>query len=444
MAIDVPRVRGPRGEMALRGYQALHAGGGEVNEGLLRHLLYGISCRDCERAAQALPGAIGLSGSSVSRSFVAASAAQLRSFQERDLSAGDYVAMFLDGKTFAEATMVVALGVTMQGEKHFLGLIETDTENEKVLTVFLRSLLARGLDLSQGILVVIDGGKGLRAAVRRAFTKRAVVQRCMWHKRENVVSHLPVREQASWRKRLQAAMSRPTEKEARARLAELAAELEEINQSAAASLREGLEEVLTLHRLGLFAVLGRSLKTTNCLENVNSLVEERCAKVDCWRNSNQRHRWLATALMDIEPRLRRVMGCKHLPALRVALQRELKIEESTRSQQRAAQRKMSRSTFQLTLALTRLRRSPRTLADGGRTPQWPFTSPFRTACSTGRGFLVRAGNLNFSNRRMRTRMSGGVGGERRVNRRSLSRLVPCCACPWSPGVKAGTAPRSAQ
>jgi len=336
VAIAVPRVRGPRGEIPLRSYQTLHGGGGEVNEGLLKRVLYGISCRNYERAAEAIPGAIGLSGSSVSRSFVEASAAQLRQFQERDLSARDYVAIFLDGKAFAEATMVIALGVTLQGEKHFLGLIETDTENEKVLTVFLRSLLARGLDISHGILVVIDGGKGLRAAVRRAFTKRALVQRCMWHKRENVVSHLPVREQALWRRRLQQAMSRPTEKEAREKLAELEAELEEINQSAAASLREGLEEILTLHRLGLFAVLGRSFKTTNCLENVNAMVEEQCAKVDCWKNSNQRHRWLATALMDIEPRLRRVMGRRHLPALRAALQRELKIEESTRSQERAA------------------------------------------------------------------------------------------------------------
>jgi putative transposase len=336
VAIEVPRVRGQRGEIPLRSYQTLHAGGGEVNEGLLRRVLYGISCRNYERAAEVIPGAIGLSGSSVSRSFVEASAARLRSFQERDLSAGDYVAIFLDGKTFADATMVVALGVTLAGEKRFLGLIETDTENEKVVTVFLRSLLGRGLDISQGILVVIDGGKGLRAAVRRAFTKRAVVQRCMWHKRENVISHLPVREQASWRRRLQNAMSRPTEEEARRELARLHAELEEVNQSAAASLREGLEEVLTLHRLGLFAVLGRSFKTTNCLENVNSLIEERCAKVDCWKNSNQRHRWLATALIDIEPRLRRVMGRGHLPALREALQRELKIEESTRSQKRAA------------------------------------------------------------------------------------------------------------
>ena len=101
-------------------------------------------------------------------------------------------------------------------------------------------------------------------------------------------------------------------------------------------MREGLDEVLTLHRLGLYAVLGRSFKTTNCLENVNGLVEERCAKVDSWKNSRQRHRWLATALIDIEPRLRRVMGLRHLLALQEALQRDLKIGEPVASERRAA------------------------------------------------------------------------------------------------------------
>ena len=100
------------------------------------------------------------------------------------------------------------------------------------------------------------------------------------------------------------------------------------NQSAARSLAEGLEETLTLHRLGLFAVLGTSFKTTNCLESINALVEERCAKVDYWTNSNQRQRWLATALLDIEPRLRKVKGYQHLPRLREALRQELKLEKA--------------------------------------------------------------------------------------------------------------------
>ena len=336
IGIQVPRVRSDRGEVALRTYQMLHAGGGEVDEQLLRRVLYGISCRNYEQAAAMIPGAIGLSSSSVSRTFVQASAGRLREFQERDLSSESYVAIFLDGKVFAGSTMVIAMGITSTGAKQFLGFVETATENEKVISSFLRSLLARGLDVSGGILVIIDGSKGLRAGVRGVFRKRVAVQRCMWHKRENVVSYLPKRDQASWRRRLQRAMDRPTHEEARSALEKLQAELEEANQSAAASLREGFDELLTLHRLGLFSKLGRSFKTTNCLENVNALVEERCAKIDNWKNSRQRHRWLATALIDIEPRLRRVMGMRHLPALREALQRDLKIGEPVASERRAA------------------------------------------------------------------------------------------------------------
>ena len=134
--------------MPLRSYEALH-GERAVNDLLLTRVLYGISCRNYEAAAAAIPGAIGLSGSTVSRGFMQASAAKLRELQERDLSGEDVVAVVLDGKTFAEATMVIALGITMAGEKRFLGFVETDTENEKVLTPFLRSLVERGLDVSR-------------------------------------------------------------------------------------------------------------------------------------------------------------------------------------------------------------------------------------------------------------------------------------------------------
>ena len=323
--IRVPRVRSAQGEIPLRSYSTVN-GSGEVDAVLLKRVLYGISCRNYEAAARAIPGAIGLSSSSVSRAFVEASAERLREFQERDLSGEDIVTLFLDGKTFADSTMVVALGVTLGGAKRFLGFVETSTESEKVLTPFLRSLLERGLNVSGGVVVVIDGGKGLRSAVNQVLRHQAVVQRCTWHKRENVVRYLAKKDQATWRRRLQRAYERPTYAEAKAALEALHAELEQLNQSAAASLAEGLEETLTLHRLGVYGVLGRSLKTTNCLESVNALVEERCAKVDSWKNSMQKHRWLATALLDIEPRLRKVKGFRHLPKLREAIQRELKIE----------------------------------------------------------------------------------------------------------------------
>ena len=333
--IRVPRVRTDRGEIPLRGYQAMHDSG-EVNDQLLRRVLYGISCRNYGVAAESIPGALGLSSSSVSRAFVEASAAKLKEFQERDLSKDHYVALFLDGKTFSDATMVIALGVTSRGEKRFLGFVETDTENEKVLTPFLRSLLERGLDITAGLLVVLDGGKGLRAAVNHAFKKRYLVHRCMWHKRENVVSYLPKGEQASWRRRLQRAYDRPTYGEAKAELLKLLRELEQRNQSAAASLAEGMEETLTLHRLGVFALLGMSFKTTNCLESANALIEERCAKVDAWKNSRQRQRWLAAALLDIEPRWRRVRGHQHLPKLAEAVARALKIKVAPLREKKAA------------------------------------------------------------------------------------------------------------
>lgn len=303
----------------------------QVDELLLKRVLYGISCRNYETAAAAVPGAIGLPSSTVSRTFTRTSAQQLQAIQDRDLSLLDVVAVFLDGKTFADMTMVIAVGIALTGEKHLLGFVETGTENEAVLTPFLHSLGDRGLDISQGLLVIIDGGKGLRAAVRQAFGGTALVQRCQWHKRENVVRHLPKGEQAHWRTRLQRAYRQPTYDDARKALARLQRDLEARNQSAARSLAEGQHETLTLHRLGVFPLLGESLKTTNSLESTNAAVEAHCAKVDHWVHSSKRHSWLAAALLDIEPRLRRVKGYRHLPKLRIALQRELKILQTATS-----------------------------------------------------------------------------------------------------------------
>lgn len=325
--VRVPRVRDSTGEVRLASYEHLHGSGGEVDEGLFRKVLFGISCRDYEAAAEAVPGAIGLSKSTVSREFKKATAAQLKAFQERDLSQYEVVAVFLDGKAFAEDEMVIALGVTMRGDKVILGFIQTQTENAVVIKSFLRSLKDRGLDLSAGALVVLDGAKGLRSGVQAVFKGEVLIQRCQWHKRENVVSYLPKTEQKSWRGRLQRAYQRPTYEEASEALKALGKELDEINQSAAASLEEGLEETLTLHRLGVFPLVGRSLKTTNILESVNAQAEQRCGRVDHWKTSNQKHRWLAAALLNIEPRLRRLLGYRHLPLLRAAIQKELGITQ---------------------------------------------------------------------------------------------------------------------
>jgi transposase-like protein len=174
------------------------------------------------------------------------------------------------------------------------------------------------------LLAVMDGAKGLRKAVDRVFARRAAIQRCHWHKRENVLGYLPSGLKPVFKRKLTAAYEKLTYAAAKAALQRIRAELAEINASAAASLDEGLEETLTLHRLGLFQELGRSFKTTNCIENLNALIGQRTDKVDCWRNADQKHRWLATTLLDIEPRLRKVCGHKHLPRLRAALEAQAK------------------------------------------------------------------------------------------------------------------------
>ena len=320
LGIKVPRARNLQHnrEVPLRTYQQLQQPRA-ADQGVLQRILTGLTCREYERCAEAVPQAFGLSPSTVSRRFIRASAKKLQELHERSLKDYEFVAVFLDGKTFADDTMVIALGVTLQGEKVVLGFVETSTENAKVCAQFLEGLKARGLNDADGLLVIIDGGKGLHAGVEQAFGRAAAIQRCQWHKRENVVAYLAGSQQASVRRKLQAAYAQPTYEQAKTALKKVRGELAALNLSAVASLDEGFEETLTLHRLGLFAELGVSFKTTNCLESINGLVEQRTGKIDYWKNSEQKQRWLATALLDIEPRLRRVRGYKHLPALRRAL-----------------------------------------------------------------------------------------------------------------------------
>ncbi len=286
----------------------------------MRKILKGLSCRDYEASVEPVAETFGLTASSLSRRFKRASARKLAELQERDLSGYDLVGLLLDGKTFGDDEMLIALGSTLSGEKVVLGFVQTATENEAVGTAFRRSLVERGLKYNHGLLVVVDGAKGLRKAVDRVFGKKAAVQRCQWHKRENVLRYLPTGLRPVFRRKLTAAYEKPAYAAAKAALRRIPAELAEVNASAAASLDEGLEETLTLHRLGLFQELGRSFKTTNCIENLNALIGQRTDKVDRWRNADQKHRWLATALLDIEPRLRKVSGYRALPRLRAALE----------------------------------------------------------------------------------------------------------------------------
>jgi len=309
-------------EIPLRAYQQLQQPRA-ADAGLFRKVLHGLSCRRYAECAETVPAAFGLSASAVSRRFIRASAKRLQALCERRLEGYDVVALVLDGKTVAADALVIALGITLRGEKVILGFVQTATENERVCAAFLRELVERGLRAEPGLLVVLDGAKGLRKAVSTVFGDQALVQRCQWHKRENVVRYLPKTQQATWRRKLQAAYERPTYAEAKAALLRVRTELRPLNESAVRSLDEGLEETLTLHRLGLFGSLGLSLKTTNCLESLLAQVGAYTDKVDRWRSSDQKQRWVASALLTIEPRLRRVKGYRHLPLLRAALQQEI-------------------------------------------------------------------------------------------------------------------------
>ena len=320
LPITVPRVRDRAAgtELPLATYATLQQPRGR-DVGLYRRVLAGLSCREYEAAAEAVPEAFGLAKSSVSRRFIRASARALQQLHERRHDDAEWLVLLLDGKTFASDQVVIALGVTTTGEKRILGLVQTASENKRVCAAFLRELGARGFAAPRGLLVVLDGAKGLRAAVRDVFGDDVPVQRCQWHKRENVVSYLTKPQQRLWRRKLQAAYAHPGYADATRALHRLVRELALLNASAARSLEEGLEETLTLHRLGVFPELGTSFKTTNLIESVMARVDAKLRRVARWRTSDQKQRWCASALLHLEGNFRRVKGHTHLPLLQRAL-----------------------------------------------------------------------------------------------------------------------------
>ena len=289
--------------------------------GVFRQLLGGISSREYEGAAEAVPEVFGLTKSRVSRRVIRASATALQALQalqERRQDDAEWLVLLRD-------QVAIALGVTTTGETRILGLVQTATENRRVWAAFLRELVERGFTAPAGLLVVPDGAKGLRAAVRDVFGDDVPVQRGQWHTRENVVSYLPKSWHGIWRRTRQTAYAHPQYADAKRALQKLVAELATLNASAARSLEEGLDETLTLHRLGVFAELGTSVKTTNLIESVMARVEAKTHRVGRWRTSDQKQRWCAATLIHIETNFRRVKGYTHLALLQAALRGKLPV-----------------------------------------------------------------------------------------------------------------------
>lgn len=318
--IAVPRVRDVLNskEIPLSSYQGFQ-NPGSIDEVVFKRLINGISTRKYEKAALEVPATFGIKKSSISRKFIRASARKLKECLERDLSGYDIVSIFIDGKGFAENEVIIALGITLTGEKVVLSFIESSTENHVVCRDFINGLINRGLNTDNEILFVIDGAKGIYKGIKSALSDKAVIQRCQWHKRENVVEYLDKKHRPAFRRKLQAAYEQPTYEAAKKKLNLVKKELAILNQSAVRSLEEGIEETLTLHRLGMFPKLGISFKTTNCIENIMRQVGIYTDRVSYWKNSDQRQRWVGTALQEIEPNLRTVRGYRHLKALREAM-----------------------------------------------------------------------------------------------------------------------------
>jgi putative transposase len=262
------------------------------------------------------------SKSAVSRKFVAATETALAELMAADLTDLDLVALMVDGVHFGEHCCVVALGIGIDGTKHPLALVEGSTENTTLVTDLLTGLRDRGLDVTRPTLVVIDGSKALRRTVLDVFD-HPVLARCQLHKIRNVRDRLPERLRSTVEKRMRAAYHADSALEAEAALTALAAELDKTHPGAAASLREGLAETLTVLRLGLPPTLARTFRSTNAIESMISLCRDHAHNVTRWRDGQMALRWCAAGMLEAGKQFRRVNGHLHLPKLRAALDAEI-------------------------------------------------------------------------------------------------------------------------
>ena len=320
------RSRGKHGEIPLATYKAFQCPD-DVSRRAYTAMMRGMSARDYERAAGEFASGHGLSKTVADDNFIRVAGDQLSRLLERDLSGLDITAIFMDGKGFGDTMIIAAIGVCANGKKVALGIWQGGTENATVCQALLKDLVRRGLSVEKPYLFVIDGGKGLRAAIKAIFCGKALVQRCQVHKTRNVEEQLTEAFEGEYRRKLKAAYNMLAYEDAREALKVCVEELYVLNPSAARSLEEGLEETLTLHRLGLPDELRRSLRTTNCMESAFSQVGNRTDRVKRWRNGAQVERWAGCALLQAEESWRRISGWRRMAQLREAIEREVKEQE---------------------------------------------------------------------------------------------------------------------
>jgi putative transposase len=326
VSLTYPRVRargkGRGAEVTLPSIEALRVGD-PMTDRVAEQIALGVSTRGYAKSLEPVDPSIethGASKSNTSRVLIDATTEKLAQFVARKLDEVDLIAMFIDGIEFAGHAVLIALGVTIDGTKIPLGIWAGSTENTTVVTELLSNLVGRGLRVEQSMLFVIDGGKAIRKALRDVFGDRAVVQRCQVHKARNVRDHLPEARRVYVARQIRDAYDSSTAATAKKKLNQLASWLDSNGHTdAAASLREGLDETLTVMRLGLTGTLRRSFATTNPIENMNGSLRRVARNVKRWKDEAMIRRWVALGIAEAQKGFRRVKGYVHMPSLVAAL-----------------------------------------------------------------------------------------------------------------------------
>lgn len=330
LSVPCPRVRGRDGREATLPSIVAFRERDPLTTRVMEQLLLGVSTRGYTRSLEAPPAgrrSRGASKSAVSRLVVARTRAELTQQLSRRLDTLDVLALFLDGVVVAQQTVIVALAITRDGTKQPLGLCLGSTENAVICTQLLQDLLARGLRIDGRVLCVIDGGKGLRKALADVLGAAAVIQRCQLHKRRNLEALVPKARHAYLRAALQRAYRASSAAAARRQLQALALWLERTGHpDAAASLREGLEETLTVLKLGLSPTLRRFFASTNCIENLVGTLRHVTRNVKRWRGGEMIRRWVSLGLLRAATSFRRIKGHRDLVTLATALRADSSAE----------------------------------------------------------------------------------------------------------------------
>jgi transposase-like protein len=334
VGVERPRVRSADGSEEVRILTYEHfADRDPLSRIVLERMLAGVSTRRYRRTQELVGDEVeqtarSTSRSAVSRTFVERTRVALGELMSRRLEDVRLAVMMLDGLELKGRTNIVALGISTDGVKIPLGLWEGSTENATVATALLSDLVERGLDPEQGILFVIDGAKALRKAIRSVFGE-APVQRCVRHKERNVLEHLPERERPAVKARLRRAWAEPDQTRALDQLRRLAGELERTHPGAAGSIREGIDETLTLTRLGITGPLKRTLESTNPCESMIEIVRRTQRNVKRWSSGEMGLRWTAAGMLEAERQFRRIIGYSNLAKLVVAIERDVDHHRAT-------------------------------------------------------------------------------------------------------------------